>query len=94
VPSPEPHAVAGLAGEPLLDEFADSLWLEDGLARNTLDSYRRDLKQFAQWLRATRKRGLLDAERADLLAYLAFRYQARARPSSAARLLSSLKRFY
>ncbi len=27
----------------LIDEFCDALWLEDGLARNTLESYRRDL---------------------------------------------------
>ncbi|HAT52388.1 MAG TPA: site-specific tyrosine recombinase XerD, partial [Betaproteobacteria bacterium] len=26
-----------------VDYFADSLWLEDGLSKNTLDSYRRDL---------------------------------------------------
>jgi len=31
---------------PLLDAFADALWLEDGLSKNTLASYRRDLEQF------------------------------------------------
>ena len=91
---PRAGASATRVSDPLLDEFTDSLWLEDGLARNTLDGYRRDLRQFAEWLHATRKRGLLGAEHADLLGYLAFRYQARARPSSSARLLSSLKRFY
>jgi len=34
----------------LLDEFCDTLWLEDGLSRNTLESYRRDLDKFAGWL--------------------------------------------
>ena len=82
------------AQDPLLDEFVDSLWLEDGLSRNTLESYRRDLQQFAQWLHTNRKSGLLDAEHADLLAYLAHRFQLKARASSTARLLSSLKRFY
>ena len=82
------------AQDPLLDEFVDSLWLEDGLSRNTLESYRRDLQQFALWLHGTRKRSLLDAEHADLLAYLAHRFQLKARASSTARLLSSLKRFY
>ena len=82
------------SAEPLLDEFSDALWLEDGLARNTLESYRRDLNQFAAWLRETREVGLLGAAHADLLAYLAHRFRARARPSSTARLLSSLKRFY
>ena len=88
------QAARGEARDPLLDEFTDSLWLEDGLARNTLESYRRDLRLFADWLLRTRRRGLLDADHADLLAYLASRFRARARPSSTARLLSSLKRFY
>jgi integrase/recombinase XerD len=78
----------------LLDEFLDSLWLEDGLSRNTLDSYRRDLRQFGAWLQARSRRGLLDAQHADLLAYLGHRYQQRAKASSTARALSSLKRFY
>jgi integrase/recombinase XerD len=78
----------------LLDEFSDALWLEDGLARNTLESYRRDLRQFASWLRDTHSRQLLDAGHADLLGYLAARFQTKARSSSTARALSSLKRFY
>ncbi len=78
----------------LLDEFCDALWLEDGLSRNTLESYRRDLLQFADWLVKTRELSPLQAERADLLAYLAYRFRHDAKPSSAARLLSSLKRFY
>jgi integrase/recombinase XerD len=72
----------------LLDSFADALWLEDGLSKNTLSSYRRDLEQFAVFLRKT---PLEKASEADLFAFLAAR---RGRSSSAARLLSSLKRFY
>ena len=34
----------------LVERFCDALWLADGLARNTLDSYRRDVTQFAAWL--------------------------------------------
>ncbi|MEK7791961.1 MAG: site-specific integrase, partial [Pseudomonadota bacterium] len=30
----------------LLDEFSDALWLEDGLSRNTLQSYCNDLRLF------------------------------------------------
>ncbi len=90
--SPSAHKTP--SAEPLLDEFSDTLWLEDGLARNTLESYRRDLTQFAAWLRRTRSAGLLEAVHADLLGYLAHRFQAKVRPSSTARLLSSLKRFY
>ena len=78
----------------LVDEFCDALWLEDGLSRNTLESYRRDLSQFQVWLAKRWKKTLLDAAHADLLAYLAHRVAAKAKPSTTSRLLSSLKRFY
>lgn len=77
-----------------LDEFCDALWLEDGLSRNTLDSYRRDLRLFGAWLSASRAKRLPAAERVDLLAYLAHKFHHHAKPRSAARLLSSLKRYY
>ncbi len=80
--------------EGLLDEFCDALWLEDGLSRNTLESYRRDLRLFSAWLSADRGKTLLQAQRMDLLDYLAYKFQRKARARSAARLLSSLKRFY
>lgn len=82
------------ADEPLLDEFCDTLWLEDGLARNTLESYRRDLRQFAQWLEKRGGGGILAAHKADVLAYLAARMGAGVKARSSSRLLSSLKRFY
>ena len=78
----------------LLDEFCDALWLEDGLARNTLESYRRDLAQFAAWLVARDGTSLLAATHADLLGFLGHRVQRRAKATTASRELSSLKRFY
>jgi integrase/recombinase XerD len=72
----------------LLDAFCDALWLEDGLAKNTLEAYRRDVAQLAAFLG---KRRLAAAREAELFAFLAAR---KGRASSAARLLSSLKRFY
>ena len=80
--------------DPVLDEFCDALWLEDGLSRNTLDSYRRDLSRFAIWLARLHHKQLLAAAHGDLLAYLANRVAARAKPSTTSRLLSSFKRFY
>ncbi|HTL27400.1 MAG TPA: site-specific tyrosine recombinase XerD [Burkholderiales bacterium] len=72
----------------LLDAFGDALWLEDGLSKNTLESYRRDLAQLALFLKG---RGLAKASEADLFSFLASR---RGRATSAARMLSSLRRFY
>jgi len=89
----------------LIDEFCDAVWLQDGLARNTLDAYRRDLRLLARWLdKALEKRGgpaLLAVTEADLGRYFAQRYAARPgqgrkgfKSSTQARLHSSLKRFY
>ncbi len=80
------------AHQTLLDEFVDQLWLEDGLARNTLESYRRDLAQFAQWLE-TRGGALLTVNRGDLEQYLA-RRSPTSKPRSIGRLIASLRRFY
>ncbi|MBM3367101.1 MAG: site-specific tyrosine recombinase XerD [Betaproteobacteria bacterium] len=77
-----------------IDEFCDALWLEDGLARNTLDSYRRDLAQFAAWAAARGIDDLLATDQAAIQDYLAHKFRNQARASSAARLLSSLKRFF
>jgi len=78
-----------------LDRFCDGLWLADGLARNTLDGYRRDLAGFAAWLEANRGRALLEAGAEDLHRHLAWQVEARhASPRSTGRLVSSLRRFY
>ena len=76
------------ANASILDAFTDALWLEDGLSKNTLESYRRDLVQFAAFLQ---KNPLLKATENDLIDFLSIR---KGRASSAARMLSSLKRFY
>ena len=73
-----------------IDAYLDGLWLEKGLAANTLAAYRRDLSGFAAWLS-----GGLDAARPyDIQAYLAQRYGDGASPRSAARLLSCLRGYY
>src|SRR6187551_589790 len=73
--------------------FLDGLWAEAGLARATLDSYRRDLEGLARWL-APRGVALEQAGRTDLFAYLAARAQLGYAPRSNARLLSALRAFY
>jgi len=85
----------------LLDEFCDAVWLEDGLAKNTLESYRRDLRLFADWHERRGRASLAGATEADLAEYFAWRYSRRSpgkkhgiRSSTQARLHSSLKRFY
>ncbi len=49
--APAPRAAEVLeASAESIDRFVDALWIEDGLARNTLAAYRRDLWLYAQWL--------------------------------------------
>ncbi len=76
------------AENPLVDAFCDALWLEDGLAKNTLASYRRDLGQLGLFLKSI---PLEKAREQDLFGFLASR---KGKSSSAARMLSTLKRFY
>ena len=79
----------------VLDRFADGLWLSDGLARNTLESYRRDVRQFASWLDEARGKALLEAGTGDLQRHLAWQVESkRAKPRTTGRLVSSLKRFF
>jgi integrase/recombinase XerD len=79
----------------LIDEFVDSLWLEDGLSKNSLDAYRRDMRLFARWLEVARPAvgGLLAVTTADIDAYFAARHEE-TKASSSNRRLSVLKRFY
>ncbi|HYH43723.1 MAG TPA: site-specific tyrosine recombinase XerD [Burkholderiales bacterium] len=88
------ETATNVTNERLIDEFRDALWLEDGLARNTLDSYGSDIRQFGDWLIARSGKTLIHADHGDIQAYLSHRYARKARATSAARLLSSLKRFY
>jgi integrase/recombinase XerD len=75
-----------------LDTFTDTLWLEHGLARNTLAGYRSDLTLFARWLQP-RGTSLRTARGADLAAYLA-EFSRRATPASQRRLLAAWRRYY
>jgi len=79
----------------LLDEFSDTLWLEDGLSRNTLEGYRRDLNKYAAWLEKERGQSLLQTTHAEIQGYLADLFVVqKAKSSSAGRNLSSLKRLF
>jgi integrase/recombinase XerD len=84
---------AALASQPLIDGFCDTLWLEDGLAKNTLEAYRRDLSLFAAWLEAEAGKPLDAAGADDLNAYFAARHPE-SRATSANRRLAVLRRYY
>lgn len=75
-----------------IDAFIDALWLEEGLSRNTLSAYRRDLTLFATWLTA-HERAINDTREADLQAYFAARHAA-TKATTANRRLTVFKRYF
>ncbi|HYW03763.1 MAG TPA: site-specific tyrosine recombinase XerD [Gammaproteobacteria bacterium] len=77
----------------VIETFLDALWMERGLAQNTLTAYRTDLSGLSRWL-AERGLGLLEARRQHLMDFIAWRVQKGALPRSTARQLSSIRRFY
>lgn len=79
--------------EAIIQTFLDAVWMERGLSQHTLAAYGSDLRSVSSWL-SKRGSSLSEARRDELLAYLAERVQQGFRPRSAARLLSSLRRFY
>jgi integrase/recombinase XerD len=76
-----------------IDTFIDALWLEEGLAKNTLAAYRRDLTLYGKWL-ADHARGLDDTVELDLQSYFSHRHTPGSKATSANRRLTVFKRYF
>ena len=77
-----------------IDTFIDSLWMEAGLARLTLEAYRRDLALYARWLElGAPPKCLDDTTVADLNAYFAHKHP-QTRATTANRRLTVFKRYF
>ena len=83
---------ASAADPALIDTFADAVWLEDGLAPNTVTAYRRDLGSLSNWL-AQHGSTLISADEAQLAQYFADKH-ATTLAATANRRLAVLRRFY
>ena len=90
-PKAEATAIAPASVE-AIERFCDACWLEDGLAKNSLSAYRRDLLLLAQWLYKESGSDLYGAVEKDLTAYIAYRRADKA--TTANRRLTVFKRFY
>ena len=75
----------------IIETFLNALWLEFGLSDNTLAAYGSDLKQFDLWLKA---KTLPEVSEDDISKFFNFRQKQGTTSRSAARILSSLRRFY
>lgn len=86
-------AEVDLADRAEIDVFCDSLWLEDGLAKASLSSYRSDLIHLSDWLVEQKLASLCQADEPALMRFIAMLSQT-LRASSQARYISTLRRFY
>lgn len=77
----------------LIENFLEMMSAERGAAANTLEAYRRDLVDFAQFAEA-KKKPIRDADRHLVQHYLIALDERGFAASSAARRLSSIKQFY
>lgn len=76
-----------------IERYLDAVWMERGLAENSLVSYRRDLAIFSLWLEQNQG-GLLRADKAQIADFFALRARQGISSKSVARLLSCLRGFY
>jgi len=76
----------------LIDEFCTTLWLEEGLAKATLQAYRSDLQQLGNWLEEQFSESLLQVSNEHIRNHVHDLLELK--PSSLNRKLSSYKRFY
>ena len=79
---------------PEIERYIDAMWMEKGLSDNTLSSYRRDLRQFNDWLVKNKKNTVIGTDRAELQAYLGARLQQGQSQRSTARFMSCARGFY
>ena len=79
---------------PEIERYIDAMWMEKGLSDNSLSSYRRDLRQFHEWLEKNRESSIIRADKSSLQAYLGARLQQGQSPRSTARFMSCARGFY
>jgi integrase/recombinase XerD len=81
-----------MSAQGLIDAFIDALWLEEGLSRNTLAAYRRDLTLYGAWLQG-QGRVLTETSEADLNAYFSAQHRT-SKATTANRRLTVFKRYF
>ena len=79
---------------PEIERYIDAMWMEKGLSDNTLSSYRRDLRQFNEWLVKNKHSSVTRADRSSLQSYLGARLEQGQSPRSTARFMSCVRGFY
>ena len=74
--------------------YVNGLWLERGLSKNTIESYKIDLLKFECWLSGKGVKRLIDAQRSDIQDYIGYQLENGKSPRSSSRFLSCVRGFY
>ena len=77
-----------------ITEFLYFLDVEKGLAKNTLESYGRDLKSFFSFINKNGHKSLLEISRNDITSYLLYLHKKGRATSTISRNLASIRSFY
>lgn len=77
-----------------LERFITYIELERGLSQNTLSSYRRDVKQYIEYLRREHVTNLKETTRQDILSFLIWQRQHGKSTATITRNLVSIRSFY
>ncbi|MCG3729962.1 site-specific tyrosine recombinase XerD [Vibrio cincinnatiensis] len=81
------------ADQGLIEQFLDAMWMERGLAENTLSSYRNDLNKLLNWMQQHHYR--LDfISLAGLLEYQSWLTDQNYKQTSRARMISAMRRLF
>ena len=76
-----------------IDNFIYFLEVERGVSKNTVDSYRRDLKKFSEYLKR-KKRDVSGVKREDIVNFLMYLKDLKLSATTIARNLAALKTFW
>nr|WP_281422923.1 site-specific tyrosine recombinase XerD [Thaumasiovibrio subtropicus] len=82
-----------MSDQQLLEQFLDAMWMERGLADNTISAYRHDLSTFLTYLE-NNQLTLMTVVSADLVGYQAWMQKKEYEQTSKARMISALKRVF
>lgn len=77
-----------------ITRFIDYLAVERGLSMNTLQSYRRDLCAFAEYLKRTAQQDVIHAKQAQIVGYLGHLKALGRANTTVSRNLASIRSFY
>ncbi len=80
--------------EQMVDTYLLHLKVERGLAKNTLDSYRRDLKKFVGYLRSNDINTLNEVDRRMIMSFMEDLHNQHRAPATISRNLAAIRSFY